>query len=294
MFPVVLNRFVGCVASPLVFICVCVFATASANAQDVESVTGEKALEELQSVMQESRRFYLKEFEPLREEITNVTQPIHHKIAAENQLIAKLRSADDKTLQKVRDEIKSLVRRVELLERAESVLSDMDPGAIEKAIKVCEANSKELKEQVSARAKPLNAELSGLHREYQDRSTQLKEQMSAVFRPEGIQEAEVVKKHSNASFVMGTYHCQFVQKNDEKKGFTFGLEINSKQIPNNVTEKFDGKFPILNSSDRQLRIRVNDVLLKLSAVGPSSKKELAKAMRDLIDLDAVAQMKIED
>lgn len=259
----------------------------------LESLSKEEAFRELEKFVRESRHAFNEEFVPIKNEITNVTQPIHHQLAGESQIISTLKNADGQSLDKVRNEIQNLIRRISVLERVESVLSDMDPGAIEQAIKESEANKVELHEQIRQVAKPLNQDLSEIHREHKAKSEQLKVLVPLLLKSlEGTKFAELKQKHPSVNFIMGTYHCRFVTE-DELEGFTLNIDFNREHPPKiKDPDLFNDVYPITYSSNNSLTIDVNGIYIKLYATGTSTKPRLAEAMNSLVDLDTVSRIKL--
>ena len=265
-----------------------VLAGAVGNGQDQE--TG--AVENAKKLVRESLQFYKRDMEPLQQEASAKMATFHAQVALQLHYLDELKSADDSSLAKVREELQRTSDRLKMLVRLESVLTDMNPDAIPRAITEGNQQIAAMEDQRNELAQPLNQEMSVILQANAHRNEELTSMMNPFFKSVGVDELSgLVRKYPSGNFVYAQYACRY-EDEQENVVIHVTLQFSTKlSAEANAVARIDDKHVVYQWNDDQVILLINGMQLNVhDASKKFTKQELMAVVRQLIDLDGLSRL----
>ena len=177
-----------------------------------------------------------------------------------------------------------------MLVKLESILSDMDPDAVEEAIRETVASQEKLLAERNRETKPLQSSMSEVQRDYREKNKDLANFVEQFVKSKGDGDFDgYSRKFGNGNFPYSMYSCSY-----SAPGKTSALSISIHFVPqidlgNRKRELMDDQYPIYQWSNNSLIIFVNGTQISLYDSGKLlSKKRLPEAMKEFVDLEKIA------
>ena len=265
-----------------VSIVIAIFVFDVVRAQDIDDSTLD--------VIKESIQVCNTEYNPLQKRMSRYTTKAHKKRSLEIQFVNRLESANEKSLNQVREEMQELSDRLEMLKRVEDVLSDMDPDAVEIAIAEGKQNQDKVMDSLKGNTEPLRVEMNNLHQEYAHKNQELADAFKTLLKPGGTGPLDGFKlKFVNANFASATLSCSY-ETGVEDSHLNVTVQLKSLvELPAREYEKLDDDFIIYQWTETNLILFSNDI--QIAAYDPGrklGKQKLLDSVKQLIDLNGLA------
>lgn len=262
-------------------------AQAKDAAESNEGIPEVAADEALRKSIQASLKVYSEELLPSQEEAREITRRYAEKIGAEQQLISKLKSADENQLEKVHREMDELSARLEVLRRVAEVITDMDPDARSEAIVKAKDTISKISAQRQADQGQAHDDMAIVQQVYAQENQPFADQFDLFFRKVGSGECSEFKRtFLNANFASSQVSSGY---NNGEHSVIISLHFypdqeTSKSI-NATTERLGGRYPILNSSSGHLRVQAGTIGVTVYTTGKAMPAEqLGKVLENVVDL----------
>lgn len=230
---------------------------------------------------------------PIQAEHSKSTAKIYEKSNNARQLISMIeKKSTPEGLESIRAEIRSLTSRLDLLHKAEEIISDMDESARPEAIKEAKQAIDEVQDEIGTISKEYGARIAKVMGDY----NHLNNGFAAAFNPlfSASRTSDGVEyKLDRVSANFSNCHISAYYKSANREE-TVSVTFTYVGIPKyrvRTVGKLNGQFDIVSKSNQSIQCRVKEKFtVSVRNSKPSTVADLEKALPELIDLDELVKV----
>ena len=252
----------------------------------------DEQLKKVVDSVEKARSVFYDEIKPIQDRMNTETKRVYDQMNEQRQLISQLKSANDKSLERIRREIDQLTSRLDLLLKVEEILTDMDDDAVEKAIEKANEKVEELNSERSEIQKPLSEELSDVHRAYAEDHGDFGNTLKPLFKNQLEGKFSDYKiKFIGGAFSNGQVNLSF--EHDRKTVSMAMIFVGTERYKKSLEKKevFNDRYRILSESDRNLYMYTDGVRFSVTSHRTNFKvDELKEFFKAAIDQPKMNQL----